>query len=141
MNRIVFGMVRILLSTAYCLILGVLIWWLSEVSLSSGVFIGVFITLIIGFSSMTGNRRTLPVVNVGGASRGIDASNMRINSGINTEVAKVEHSLLAKKFSTHVERPELWRDLFVRRQGWELILAGILAGVGAFMPYISYFTS
>ncbi len=141
MKWVLLRVVRVVLSTAYCFLVGVVIMWSTELSVSSGVFIGAFVMLVIGFASMTGNRRTMPLAQMGAATRSVDATSVRINAGINTEVAKVENELSSKKGNRHVERPDLLLDIFLRRHGLELIAAGIIAGVIAFIPYLKYFTA
>lgn len=151
MNGRLLSMLKVLISMVYCFIIGVVIALLGF-SFEVGLFVGAFITLILGGSALTAGGPMMPIMGNASNQNSIDSANLRSTMMVNTLVNEAENELpegnmfksINNKKGTPLEYPsmsgiELAKELLYRRNGVQQIIAGMLVAVIAFMPYLKYF--
>lgn len=135
----------------YCFIIGLIIA-MAGYDFGVGIFIGAFITIVVGVASFSGTGPMMPVVQNNTNQNAVDASNVRRAMEVDSMVNESENQLgegnmfraLHQKKGSAMENisysgMELVKELIYRRSALQLIVAGCLVAVLAFMPYIKYF--
>ena len=138
--------IKVVISMAYCLIIG---WVISRMGLrlNDGVLIGALITLGLGIAGINSPGPSIPVIVSNNQSNTMDSSNLRNTVNMNAGINQAEKDLpngnmfnaLNNTKGTSMEPVVLAKELIYRRSGGQQIIAALVMAAIAFIPYLKFF--